>query len=1497
MLIPMKRKDTMNRPLAALCAIGLAAASMIQTAAPAAARAPYARPVMTYNPNVNTGVRSFTLDDGKRVTVDANGIATVFDGSQIVDTRFVPASSVPVDPPGTDQYHSELNALSWAVEGTANAVPFAPGRVIVAFRDGTSISSDHLTVSPAIVQAMSSARSKQELYSNAPSYTNDTAVNHALADAGIMQSNRLFSGMQRATLSSMHAQAQARVNRPLLNIGNVFSLSISKGSVESAVAALRAIPSVAYASPDWTVSPMHTAPHALPDGERQTLRTVDPARVREAARLRSSSAALPMSATSGMTPANYAVSSNLQSLLDSSGIDDIAAYQEITSKFHELPGTGEIITNVSVGDIYAAEDGQGAATPNNPCPAQLKNYGPMTQMIGGQRYLNWPGLPLIAAYAADANGHTDPSYVSCAESDLSEVGLDFSMMAPLPDDQQRPGEQGGPANGDLLGIAPGATYRLYVPATNSPTQGGNFLSDIDGVFLAAAQQAPRTNVITASLGEGFDGYGFPGRYLEDDPLTQSVVASIVNDMNVVVCISANDGMRLFTPTAIGISGGSAPTNVVTDSTQTTNLNDLAYSTTPSLDVDSGAIDVGGTTLNDIYSLPPADPQYAASTMQLAFPETRYNGGQNLSSGFGSRVNVSAPADNVQALFKDRYNYDGVDLYNEGGTSASAPEVAAVAAVAMQIANRTGHPFTSARAVRDFLVQTATPVMQPALTDAPLNVGPQVNVRRAVEQLLANGGTPVQPALTRIGVFQRRVVYPLNTFETLFFTNTDPTHISLAGHDYGDGRGADGSGLTDLIDIAPDWQGMPAGAKYSLYVTGHPDRVLATTPTARLLPSTILQAAGTPVPLPSGAKVQLTYRAAVGLHQVAQGTVELDFGSTDGTSIVAPAPHVPGVVAGSSFQVTYDVSKARLMNNPMLVVSEPGRFTASWGFVVHFIYTVPLSQPSGTVTIPTSALQGAGIYGVGVAGTDPTHNTKHLSEMALVRVQAGSAARPPAPLLSDPAATTPVYSHEVETGYGKSISVKWDVTSVPNANGAELEVSAPGPTLAHIINTFNNPNGSQPDNNGAETGSVKVIPLSGLSGTMTFTPDQLGLSNTMFHTVRVIALNGGNGIGEGSDISSVIEDGQTNSIGGMLDHHLSNFSGGFAINPNGSDAMMAAALHLSTGWYLDSLDEFDQGTHAGKSLFGGYVAAPYSVRGGGLFGPDTALYGVGQNSNSIVGTSYRKVTSLGGVHPFQGNLTLPSTTDFLRQVSFNPGSATGAVLFQDTNVGYGTAPLQIAAFNPATSTLGTPVASKISNTYDNSVFLFGADMGLNDAVVLRSQFIDFTGHTPAFLDLVNLQTGATTTTQSVASGISDALAVDDTTHMALSNSVADNSLVLYNLQTGAQAKIQTPWTQTSIARGYTGGLSAFDAQFIAADPVNHLFLVYAQWGPGIDTADFNATSPLYVFDESGNCLKTITGWAFMSHGDISDNAAQYLQVNGNTRTAYLMDGSQLAIIHY
>src|SRR5579872_2313649 len=714
------------------------------------------RNALTWTAYGRTG-KTIALSDGRSITVSPQGMATVYDTNHHVTARhWIPSSSLPISRPGTRNYAIEASDLATRVDHMIRQQPYAPGRVLVVFKGGTTAPLDDLRIADATVQSIRSVSDARSRHAMAPRYTTDYATNGALVDLGATRVHRLFSTMDRATLGAMRSTAQARTRHAVLDIANAFVVQMSAASVVKTVETLRKLPSVAYVSPDFAVEPLVEGGHPvdMDDLKRHTENIANTL----AARRR-------LSSVTGTTiPPNLSLASSFQSLLDASGINDVAAYSEIEGQFHQLPGTGEIVTNVSIGDMFDSQDAAAlASTPQNECPFDQHTIfgdGPTMHLIGNQRYMDWPGFPLIAAYAADSNGRTDPSYVNCTESDLGEVGLDFTMMSGLPLDQQRTGETTPPGSVvDFLGVAPGATYRLFVPASNAPDgMGGNFLSDLDGVFLAAASQLPQTNVISASLGVGDDVFGFPGRYLEDDPLTQAVITSIVNAKGIVVCISAGDGTRPFTQVAIGPSGGSTPTNTTTDPTAVTNLNDLQFSSAPSLDMDSGAIAVGAVTLNDVQSRNPFDPANSAYLSQLAYPLTRYNGEQLISSSFGSRVNISAPGDNVNAFDRAIHiansSFDTTELVQaEAGTSASAPETAGAVAVVLQVARLTNHPFASPQAVRQFLIQNAIPLVQPAQTDQPLNVGPELNVGRSVEQLMTSAGIVLKPQAQRVSVAQ------------------------------------------------------------------------------------------------------------------------------------------------------------------------------------------------------------------------------------------------------------------------------------------------------------------------------------------------------------------------------------------------------------------------------------------------------------------------------------------------------------------------------------------------------------------------------------------------------------------------------------------------------------------------------------------------------------------------------------------------------------------------
>ena len=542
------------------------------------------------------------LPDGRRALVYSDGLAEVSDSSgSRVEFTWIPLlnpDSGGAGLPGKGQLMADLLRPSSA--------PYAANEVVVIYRDA---------VPTAPVYAASPRANA------VPSYTDKPALNTVLARLGVDRAGQLFTGMATSQLAALHTSAEQAAGHPLPDFSRAAVLHLSAASVPTAVTDLRADADVAYAAPDWIVSTAHTPPEpaGAPDG---------PAPARAAS----------VSSTPGV-PQNYALASSAQALLNRPGVDEIPAYTSIEDRYGQLPGQGETVTNVSLGTL---DDASAVANASDPCHNFATAYGPTTEVIGGQRYLDWPSMPLIPTYTASQASQLDPAGETCGADDpnLTEVGLDFSMMAPLPHNLQRPDAVGSNLT-DLLGIAPGASYRLVIPATP-----GGAITDVDAALLAAASQNPRPDVITASLSFGEDAFGFSSRYLEDDPITEAIITAIVHQYKIVVCVAGGDGLRTSTNAALPPSGGSVATNTVPPGGTPTSLDDVAFSGAPSADFDSGAIDTGATTLDDVTAAPPQDPANVALAAQHAFPITRYDGFREFASAYGSRVNVSAPGDNV-----------------------------------------------------------------------------------------------------------------------------------------------------------------------------------------------------------------------------------------------------------------------------------------------------------------------------------------------------------------------------------------------------------------------------------------------------------------------------------------------------------------------------------------------------------------------------------------------------------------------------------------------------------------------------------------------------------------------------------------------------------------------------------------------------------------------------------------------------------------------------------
>ena len=1380
---------------------------------------------------------------------------------------------------------------------------FVPQRVIVAFAPAIGVARDSDALTPAAARELQRAiLARRAVTPHA--FTSDVRTNAVLSKLGVDRVDRLFGRLDRGTLGSLRARAEARTHHALLPFENAFALHVAGASVEAAVRKLRALPGVAYVSPDYAVGSMIAERHPLPAealreiaGFRRSTHTFGRA-VRSAARSGASSLA------AAQLPTNTAIAFDLQALLNAPAVDAVAALDEIGTRFNQLPGTGTIITNVGLGD---ADDASALADPNDPCNAAVSNGGPTTHLIGGQRYLDLPSLPLIPVWVADARGNLSATGEVCnVDPQLVEVGLDFSVMAPLPDNVQRPGET-APFGVDLLGIAPGASYRWVAPAG---TNGLIATSDTLAAMIGAARQQPAPDVITASIGFSADGYGFPSRYLEDDPLSRSIIAGIVAS-NVVVCIAANDGTRTFTSAAIGPSGGSAPTN--TGTTGTTTIDDVSFTTGPSVDPDSGAIDAGATTLDDIASANPQDPALASLANVKAFPETRYNGTLGFSSGFGTRVNLSAPGDNVDALFLTGGKYDAVGLENAGGTSASAPEIAAAAAVAIQVARLTGHPPASATQVRDLLVATGVPVANPPQSDVPLRIGPQVSVRRAVEQLLAAAGKPVQPAIARVAVQGRRsgsyIAFANTRYvnDAVFVAALDPAYIRLDGPytRLGNPNGVSYPGsdtaadLNSYITIAPDWEGIPPNAAYRLTVAGQPSRVIATTPYVRLLPAQLFAAAGVPLTPGVSRTLSLTYRASAGLHVLAESTFQLTFGPPAASSRLVLAPKVPPVVSGPTIPVSYDLTgyPAALLANPTLEVSLPGMATTPFFNVgASPFYTVPLSAPRGTVNVPVSALAGAGTYTVGI-NLNPNAPLSDVSDLAFTRVDAGTA-RPAPPLLSRTGAGAP--SRTIEVPYTSPFSVAFDVTPVPGATGAIVEVAAPAPgpsffgyPLRTGFNTFRNPNGNELDDDGAITGSIYSVRASGTSGSVTIDPVAAGIPATTTVNVRVLATNGTGVLAEASDAGTVQYDGLTTDFGLPLSD--------LYLNPNGSDGFLVefgVVGSPATGSSFYPLEPFD--------LQQGAVS-PTAIA---FTTPNHDTYPLVQNDVAVALDALDPTTldyfrASPPSAPFAqfgfpaGSL---SATAFVFGVGLNSAPARSAYIAMDVLTGAFTVTrgdvTTGSGFSPGidvTAQLGAnfDFAGLKTFAYDpvgDRAYMLVEDGSLTcDQQSPQLLTVDFASGTSS---IRALPIGA-----GVLQGQGYGLALDPPAHLAaiatgcqssppgLGHDRFTSELTLLDLSSGATTRVfQHVLGAEQTFHGFPSLLGG-DSPTIGIDPVNHLVLQRSMRCPTlIGTFDLNARVCLNEYDESGRLTKTVPG---LFDSGFDDPSQLFNGVNGTTRTGVAM----------
>ncbi|MGW7240920.1 S8 family serine peptidase [Streptomyces sp. NPDC054804] len=1346
------------------------------------------------------------------------------------------AGAAPPSPPGS----SALGPWRSFLKPTpAQSAKNSPHQVLVVLGSATEVTGTSL--------------GKQRNLQVRTPLTSDTAVNTALRRAHAVSLRPLVPELSATQAQQLRSAARAKLGSGAIDLSKVQVVQLAGGDTSAAARALAATPGVVYAEPDQTVSPMNTGPLPLPSS------------VSAAAGKAGSSEKGPQGGATGSdgVPGNAALGTSAQSFLNAGGVDATGAFSVLKQKFGQLPGTGETITNVSVGDLTDAE------TPG------LAPSGPTTVVRNGRRYLDIPTMPLIPTYTADPTGALDPAGSTQGQDpELGEVLLDFSVMAPLPHELQRPGMQGS-GSSDLLGIAPGADYRLVVP--QQPT-----FSQIAVALLAAARQQPRPDVITASLGYGTDAQGFPGRYLEDDPVQQAVIASIVQQYGITVVVSSNDGTRLFTNAAVGPDGGSTATDFTRKTAGTTRIDDDQLSSTPSKVLDSGAIAAGGTTTDDTLSVPPQDGGAASATGTWA--TTRLNGSEVFSSGFGTRVNVSAPSDGIPAFEHQGQTAQSVTEVLNGGTSASAPEIAAAAAVVLQAARLTGqHP--SPDDVRSLLERTGRAVPTPPQIDQPLHVGPQLDVTAALQAVLAkaHGGhaRTATPRIVRLSVAHRRTTGGLGGAYT---EGTDPGHIDLAGP--GTGAGATGEGLVGPVTIGADVTGLPdrQGVGYALRIGKH--EFTSDVPAIRLTPTQMLTAAGLPVVSTTDRQVTLTFEVRHGHRVLASATHELTFGPTDGSYAESLAPVVrPVAGAGHSVRVSYDLTGVRNVSSPKLVVSGVGHWNPAAAPIFSASYTAPLTALRGTVTVPAEAFSaGGGIYGIGIL-QNPTAGAKGgpaYGEFASIRIDGGDPSqRPAAPTLA--AKASGEFGHLLEINRAApKFSVHYDVSGVKGATGTLLEFSAPGPNVYNSYNLVSNQNGTTRDNNGVDSPATLDRSLKGTRGTAALDALALKLSSSIAYDLRVFAVDEhGKIVGQASPTSLLgYDDGLAPDGTNLTD---------FAIVPGGTSV---AAVESPTG--EGSVYDYDAatGTYGRKVTSDPAYGSVYEV-----FGVDSGHHALVLHKQTTTGEQWLETydTSTGNevgspVRVDDQYVVTGGRVDAKRHraavLAYRSGDRAGFVLPVDTATGTQGTPLQLEPTPDGRTSYGLLDVDESTGVFSaqksgstiNCLASVGsgtmATIDLDSATVTNSQ-----GGAPCATDLASDQKGS----------------LYETWYHSFSVNFAGTG---YFAQLPAGDQVSLGMAQAPLALAVDGEhhLALFAFRLPDLKPTGG----FQQYGFG----DNNATGRIAVVDlRTGRTVRTVSGVEYplfgSYNGRLETHRERVMQLDPATRTGwtYAGDGSQIQQFSY
>jgi hypothetical protein len=1016
------------------------------------------------------------------------------------------------------------------------------GSAIVAFKTPIQASGDQFAAT-AGTQAASS---------------DIAALNSTLSQLKASSVKQLFTNIPADQLAQARAQAMAATGQYVTDFTQVYQISydpqINSGDAANDLAQSKLISS---AMPDW-IFHKPTDPSKQSKSQRKAaLKAMT--RARAAAQPNPNAAALPK---------NAGYITDAQSYQDAASNNVTGAASMILKKFGQQPGQGENVTNISLGNVTNQS----------------------TQLINGQRYIVQGGYPRIPVWLSTENCTTNNGTQTCNvaldpsgttqdnQGDFIEIDLDFSVMAPPPNGDARIANPAPAGNGQLLGEAYGANFRLINPKVNNTE---NFV----GAFLGAGLlQTPKANTITASIGNGFSVGGFSDYFFEDEAIIHDVVTTLVQGADEFVSISAGDG-QTDTQVAMNPNGLTEPTQVTTDPSLPVDIDDpdnfsnpnYSYGVTnePHYVIDSGANDAAADTLNDVFNNSPFNSKLdnLVSHTQHTF-ETRWTGQQNFHTGNGTRTTVSAPGDNIliDAQIEDA-NGNPINPAADfprliGGSSASAPEVAGAAAVVRQAARLLGHPMSAVQ-IRSLLAGTGHQAPTPTFDLGGDVIGPSLDLTNAVQSLFSSAKANGTPSFTRMTVAQRKAALSPTDLRSAFYTDTPQDPVAgTATIDLSQGLVAPSSRTNETIGTtgdnlnAPITFGVDAAFQPKLNMqwtlnfnklsVDVPNKYFDKgTPSLRLLPSEIWGLIGKPLTTNNDRVVTVTAtNKATGTTISTDVTFKALAPAAATFQHAVPGSFKPVFTTGDKVKIDFDETGLKGADGVELIVSDidravPQAFPDN-NLDAHGRKYVQ-SGLAGTFKLDSSDFpHGVGTYGIALRGMKNGREVADSTSFWQPIRYAPVAYQVPATPKQEAAAsllngTAPLFYEIADTeadGGSAQFEEQIDVRNVAGAKGAIIEFSRPTYDFTEaffltgnftdansFVNNFTNPLGDRLDSGDdfGDAGETTHVSVNGTHGFVVLDGNQLGLATIpaancdATYQVRVFATDGkGNILGVASD---------------------------------------------------------------------------------------------------------------------------------------------------------------------------------------------------------------------------------------------------------------------------------------------------------------------------------------------------------------------------------------------